>query len=721
MTIAALVLLVQLSVEIKQQERDFQQKSESLHELIRQRLDQNEAVLGGFEALFNTFKNLQFDDIRGYSREMLSRYPHIYTIELQPRVDFADVDHFQKYASKKIKHRFQIKDFGFGDERSWHPVTKRPFYYPITFMEPPIEAASPILGLDVYADPKFHDAINQAIVTGKPSVSAPFNLLEGGRGYLIFKAIFKTSPPSTDRESRFKQATQVVSMLIHTNKFLRREELPSSRISMSLYHRGFGSSDPNGLIDRVGVTSNVSTFQSLLPAFVFSKLLPSESQPFVFETRRQLGWEILHPLPTLFSLGATLAIVLLLAAVLNQRRVSQLALKKNEDVLFREKEKALVTLHSITDAVITLDANGLIEYMNPAVETAIQRKLGNVKGKRIDEVLVLQYELSQSLVNSPFATCINERRSVDLPDNSVMLTVDGQHVLIEGSVSPLFDSNQTLIGAVVAFRDMGPIRKRALETVEASEKRLRQHQSELAHVARLNTMGEMASGIAHEINQPLAAILSYNQACIRMLQDEEPDAEEIVRAMQSAAAQSKRAGEIIKRLRAFVSKQATRPEPVDLNQVIQNALTLIEHGLRDHQVTVQTNLALSLPPVIADGIQLEQVVLNLIRNGMDAMKDISIPDKIIAISTRLEQNRVVISVQDYGHGISHDVANQLFHPFFTTKSDGMGLGLTISYSIVEAYGGILTAHNLPDGGAEFSFSLPISQTHGTELELSERE
>src|SRR5476649_282152 len=185
----------------------------------------------------------------------------------------------------------------------------------------------------------------------------------------------------------------------------------------------------------------------------------------------------------------------------------------------------------------------------------------------------------------------------------------------------------------------------------------------------------MAAGIAHEINQPLAAILSYNQACVRMLQDDEANIEEIVAAMKSAAAQSQRVGAIIARLRAFVSKQLTHRGPVDLNQVVKNSLVLIEHTLRDKQVTVTVNLLQPLPAIIADSIQLEQIVLNLIRNAIDAMEAVAPAERCVNITTAQDGNSVRVTVQDHGDGIAPDVFAQLFDPFFTTKEDGMGLGL----------------------------------------------
>jgi signal transduction histidine kinase/CHASE1-domain containing sensor protein len=587
LAVATSALTLQIADEIYDQRQEFKQNSEYLYQLVRQRIDQNEAVIGGLEALFNTFPTLQFKDIRGYAHEMLERYPHIYTIEFQPRVELAKVKQFESKLSAQLHYPYTIKDFGFGGARNWHPSPPRPFYYPITFMEPPIEAASPVFGLDVFADSKFHDAISKTITTGKPTASSPFDLVEKGRGYLIFKAIFNPSD-TPNAELRQSQATQIVSMLIHTDKFLRPEELPSHNFSMLIYHRSFKRDDADGYIDRIETAIKPTFFSGMLPVLTFSKAFSSESQPFVFETRRDLGWEVISIVPTLFVLISTLAITLLLTTVFNQRRAANLAAKDAAELLSLEKERAF--------------------------------------------------------------------------------------------------------------------------SQDALEKQRRQHEGELAHVSRLNTMGEMASGIAHEINQPLTAILSYNQACIRMLQEEDADTAGILRAMQASAAQSKRAGEIIKHLREFVSKQTNPLAPVNLNQVILNVLLLADHELRDQQVDVTTDLDQSPSLVIADRIQLEQVVLNLVLNALEAMKDTPAENKKLSIETQVDGGTITLTIHDHGHGIPVETIDQLFNPFFTTKSTGMGLGLTISQSIIEAYGGRISASNASDG-AIFKFILPIANAH----------
>jgi len=175
--------------EIGRLRAEFQRESESTYEIVRQRLDQNEAVLAGIDALLSTFPGLKPVATRNYAKEMLGRYQHIYTIELQPRVELDAVPAFERWAQNNVDRDYRIKDFGFSGERNWRPAPQRPFYYPITFMEPAIEGAKSVLGLDVYADKKFHAAIDETIRTGQPAVSAPFDLFEGIRLYTIVPII----------------------------------------------------------------------------------------------------------------------------------------------------------------------------------------------------------------------------------------------------------------------------------------------------------------------------------------------------------------------------------------------------------------------------------------------------------------------------------------------------------------------------------------------------
>ncbi len=266
-------------------------------------------------------------------------------------------------------------------------------------------------------------------------------------------------------------------------------------------------------------------------------------------------------------------------------------------------------------------------------------------------------------------------------------------------------------------RDLNNRLKSSKESLEL-EIRVRQHaqeqalthQAELAHVARLSTMGEMASGLAHELNQPLSAINTYVQGCIRLLKMEKNDPEALINALQLTAQQADRAGGIIRRLRSFVRKGESHKTYTDINHIVNEVTGFLESQLRNNQVTLTLDLEEELPPVLADIIQIEQVLINLLKNGIEAMSGNENPS--IKVSTRLKDNLFVeLCVIDSGHGISEDKLKRIFNPFFTTKTSGMGMGLSISSSIIEAHDGKLYAENNPATGARFCFTLPVTEEH----------
>lgn len=234
------------------------------------------------------------------------------------------------------------------------------------------------------------------------------------------------------------------------------------------------------------------------------------------------------------------------------------------------------------------------------------------------------------------------------------------------------------------------------------------HQAELAHVARLSTMGEMASGLAHELNQPLSAINTYVQGCIRRINMGTDDTQAIVNALQLTAQQAERAAGIIRRLRSFVRKGESHKTYSEINHLVNEVTNFLEIQLKDRKVTLKLELEDKLPPVLADIIQIEQVLINLLKNAIESMSDIESPT--IVVSTKLHNhNSIELCVVDSGHGISEDKLKRIFNPFFTTKSSGMGMGLSISNSIIEAHDGKLYAQNNTSQGAKFCFTLPITE------------
>jgi PAS domain S-box-containing protein len=246
-----------------------------------------------------------------------------------------------------------------------------------------------------------------------------------------------------------------------------------------------------------------------------------------------------------------------------------------------------------------------------------------------------------------------------------------------------------------------------IEQRHRAEDKIRERETELAHVTRLSTMGEMAATMAHELNQPLAAIANYAGGCLRRLQAGTISQAHLLEATEQITAQAQRAGEIIHRLRSFVRKREPRRTRVDVNEAVREAIGFSLPEARRFGVAMKLDLAQKLPAVLADLVQLEQVILNLLRNGIEAMRGTRGADRLLTVATATDGRFVEVSVRDHGAGLSAESTERLFHPFFTTKPHGMGMGLAISHSIVSAHGGRLWAESLPDAGTVFRFTVPI--------------
>jgi C4-dicarboxylate-specific signal transduction histidine kinase len=240
-----------------------------------------------------------------------------------------------------------------------------------------------------------------------------------------------------------------------------------------------------------------------------------------------------------------------------------------------------------------------------------------------------------------------------------------------------------------------------------TEEALQLTRSELARVVRITTIGELTASIAHEVNQPLAAVVANADACVAWLSREEPDLAEARAAAERATQGATRASEVIVRIRSLINKATPEKSRVQLNEIIEQTAVLAEGQASRNDVTLQLQLAPDLPPVLADSIQLQQVILNLLMNGIEATTRVSDRRReVVVYSTKQGAGEVRVSVQDSGIGLSAEVMARLFEPFFTTRSKGIGMGLPISRSIIEAHGGRLWAESNGSGGAIFQFTLP---------------
>lgn len=250
-----------------------------------------------------------------------------------------------------------------------------------------------------------------------------------------------------------------------------------------------------------------------------------------------------------------------------------------------------------------------------------------------------------------------------------------------------------------------------MEERRRAEEQVQQHQAELAHVARLSTAGEMVAELAHELNQPLSAICSYAQACKRLLASERHESGEDFSAMLNQVnEQANRAAEIIRRLRQFVAKAKPVQAAVDINAMVRDVVDLMTLDARKASAEVHLELREPLPPVHGDRIQLEQVLVNLVRNAFEALQESEGGARQLTIRTDLDEKHcIVVDVRDNGIGIRPDVAERIFDRFFTTKAEGMGMGLPISQSILESHGGRLCVICGGEEGAAFRFTLPLER------------
>lgn len=360
-------------------------------------------------------------------------------------------------------------------------------------------------------------------------------------------------------------------------------------------------------------------------------------------------------------------------------------------------------LNSVADGIYGVDLKGNATFFNKAAEEIVGWKAEELIGRNQHAIL---HHTRADGSEHPACECPVYTTSRDsIPrfvNDDVFWSKDGKSIPVEYSSTPIRDHQRQTVGSVVVFRDIS--KRKQADEVE------RQHQMDLAHVARLNTMGEMASGMAHEINQPLTAIATNAHACVRLLEGSPEQREMVADVIERIATQAERAGEIISKLRQFIRKEQPDLSLIDLNEVINEVILLLRTEIRQAGVTVKLNLDPDIGSVLAQHVQIDQVILNLARNAIEAMSDDAIEERVLTISsTSSHPDVVMVMVSDTGPGFDESVVDQLFNPFVTTKPKGMGLGLSISQGIIEAHKGRIYVDSDARRGAVFRFSLPVAR------------
>jgi len=384
------------------------------------------------------------------------------------------------------------------------------------------------------------------------------------------------------------------------------------------------------------------------------------------------------------------------------RTVIEMALYKHAaEAKLRDSERRYATtLSSIGDAVIATDVQARITFMNPVAEALTGWPQHEAMGRPLPEVFRIINEETRQTVEDPAGKVLRLGIQVGLANHTVLLRKGGGEVPIDDCGSPILSDEGSITGAVLVFRDLSP-RQRA-------EAALRNAEAELARVSRLTTMGELAASIAHEMNQPLMAIVTNAEACLVWLAANDPHVGKAREAAERIIRDGHRAGDVIRSIHTLAKKSPPQIVDLSINDTIVDVLGLIQAELRRQNVSLQTDLARENGLVCGDRVQLQQVILNLVKNAVEAMQAVLDRPRELRISSQLQGDRhLLVCVEDNGTGLEAGKMDRVFTPFFTTKPEGVGVGLSICRSIVEAHGGRISASHRQPYGSIFQFTLPL--------------
>ena len=375
-------------------------------------------------------------------------------------------------------------------------------------------------------------------------------------------------------------------------------------------------------------------------------------------------------------------------------------LKHSTQRLLEREARLNSIFNASADGIITIDAFGIIVSVNTAVTTIFGYSEAELIGCSFNKLMSPSEKKKQghnlkSYLQTKVPNVIGLIREVE------GMRKEGALVPIDLSVAEFSIDGASYFTGVV----------RDVSSRKLQEQKEKEHLEELARVTRLCLMGELGSGIAHEVNQPLTAIANYTQACLRFIRAENPDLDQLGEILFKIHQQALKAGQIIHHMKDFVNSQKMYRSVAVINALIHNAVSLCIADFKQNSIRLELDLAENLPDVTIDSVQIEQVILNLIRNSIDALKDL--PQKTqrqVLIQTHLNNHDdIEIRVTDNGSGIDEAQQEKILTPFYTTKSAGMGMGLSISRSIIEAHEGVLYFNSKPEEGATFYVTLPVKR------------
>ncbi|MEQ6885924.1 response regulator [Salicola sp. Rm-C-2C1-2] len=359
-------------------------------------------------------------------------------------------------------------------------------------------------------------------------------------------------------------------------------------------------------------------------------------------------------------------------------------------------------LNAIFEGIYGLDPNGVITFANPAAADIAGAEQETLVGRDIGELHFTEHAGDET-AHAQRALC-RDGNAV-LRRGVTMARADGTTFMAEYRAAPRFEQDR-LTGSVLVFRDITEelAQERALEETRDL---VAEQREQLAHASRLSLMGEMAAGVAHEVNQPLTAITNYVSLVSRMMEKDTLDQDALAEVLEKITAQSHRASEVIRRIRQFVHQPATGKETVDVARLLAESREFAEVDSRNNAVAITLSIPPHLPRAVADPVQVQQVVLNLIRNALEATRNCG-SDESVEVSAEVLNDAVRIRVADRGCGLPEDAEERLFQPFYSNKDEGMGIGLSLCRSLITGQGGEIGFERREGGGTVFQFTLPLA-------------
>lgn len=360
-------------------------------------------------------------------------------------------------------------------------------------------------------------------------------------------------------------------------------------------------------------------------------------------------------------------------------------------------------LDTAVDAIVTIGEDGRIQSFNRAAERIFGYRAVEAIGHNVSMLMPEPYRSQHDSYLHNYQTT-RRKKIIGIGREVEGRRKDGTVLPIELAVGEVNTPGKRVFTGFI--RDISDRKQAELEA--------RRRQDELAHLTRVHSMGDLAAGLAHEINQPLTAILGHARACLRMIDAGQADLDLLRQSMEQIARQGERAAEIIRRLRRYVEKGEIDRQPSDLGDRVQEALAMLQHEIKAHAVQVRVSGTEGLPPLLLDSIQIEQVLVNLARNAIQAMACAQVEAPELEVTAALSDAPVGVrlSVRDNGPGFGSKSPDELFAPFFTTKKDGLGQGLSICRRIVDAHGGRIWAEPSTPCGATFHLWLPLPARNG---------